>query len=173
MTLEQLRKVYIHASEANLLKFIEPLNQTMERYEINNPQRICMFLAQVGHESGELCYVEEIASGQAYEGRKDLGNTSPGDGVRYKGRGLIQITGKVNYLACSLDLDLPLLEEPTLLSQPLYAAMSAGWFWKYKNLNSLCDAGFFKAVTHRVNGGENGYEDRYRLYGLAKAVFMP
>jgi putative chitinase len=74
-----------------------------------------MFLAQIGHESGYLQYVQELASGKAYEGRADLGNTSPGDGVRYKGRGLIQITGKRNYALAGLALDLPLLEKPELL----------------------------------------------------------
>ena len=129
-----------------------------------------MFLAQIGHESGQLRYVQEIASGEAYEGRTDLGNTEPGDGVKYKGRGLIQITGKTNYLLCSIALDLDLLNLPELLEQPKYAALSAGWFWYNKNLNSLADLGMFKQITKRINGGYNGYADRYKLYQRAFEV---
>jgi putative chitinase len=118
------------------------------------------FLAQVGHESGQLRYVLELASGKAYEGRADLGNTSPGDGVRYKGRGLIQITGKHNYVLCGLALDLPLLDTPELLEEPAYAAASAGWFWHNKNLNALADLDDLVKVTKRINGGTNGMLDR-------------
>lgn len=126
-----------------------------------------MFLAQIGHESGELRYVRELASGSNYEGRKDLGNTQPGDGVRYKGRGLIQITGRRNYALCGLGLDLPLLENPELLEVPENAAMSAGWFWHNNNLNALADLNLFDKITRRINGGNNGEADRKRIYGLA------
>jgi putative chitinase len=112
--------------------------------------------------------VKELASGTAYEGRKDLGNTSLGDGVRYKGRGLLQITGKHNYTLCGLALDLPLLEKPELLEQPENAALSAGWFWYNKNLNSFCDD--FRKVTRKINGGLNGLADRLKLFERAKKV---
>jgi putative chitinase len=161
---EELQAIYKEASEARIDRFIEPLNTVLAEFEINTPQRMRMFLAQIGHESGQLRYVRELASGEAYEGRKDLGNTEPGDGVRYKGRGLIQITGKRNYTLCGFGLELPLLETPDLLEQPLNAARSAGWFWKTNNLNSLCDLGLFKELTRRINGGYNGYSDRYKLY---------
>lgn len=167
ITLQQLQKIYKDAPVERLEKFLEPLNVTMSRYRIDRPQRIRMFLAQIGHESGQLRYVEELASGEAYEGRKDLGNNIPGDGVKYKGRGLIQITGKRNYALCSVGLDLPLLESPELLESPMNAAMSAGWYWDNANLNALCDAGFFKELTRRINGGYNGYADRYKLYQRA------
>jgi putative chitinase len=167
---EQLRAVFRECKEADLVRFLIPINKTLDEYEINTPQRIRMFLAQIGHESGQLRYVRELASGEAYEGRKDLGNTSPGDGVRYKGRGLIQITGKHNYALCSLALDLPLLEKPELLEEPLNAVRSAGWFWSNKNLNALCDLGLFKELTKRINGGTNGYADRYKLYQRAFEV---
>lgn len=126
-----------------------------------------MFLAQIGHESGELRYVKEIASGEAYEHRTDLGNTEPGDGVKFRGRGLIQLTGRRNYALASIALDLPLLEHPELLETPENAALSAGWFWYNNNLNALADSGDFKAVTKRINGGYNGMKDRERLYALA------
>lgn len=123
-----------------------------------------MFLAQIGHESGQLRYVRELASGEAYEGRKDLGNTQPGDGVRYKGRGLIQVTGRNNYALCGKALGLPLVEKPEMLELPEYAVESAGWYWNSRNLNSLCDLNRFDLLTKRINGGLNGYADRYKLY---------
>ena len=126
-----------------------------------------MFLAQIGHESGQLRYTEELASGAAYEGRKALGNTEAGDGVKYKGRGLIQITGRSNYALCGLALDLPLLEKPELLKSIPYSVLSAGWFWSNNNLNSYCDKGDFYGLTKRINGGLNGIEDRVLLYKRA------
>ena len=167
MTKQQLQSIFKEASPSLVDKFLDPLNRVVDEFEINTPQRIRMFLAQIGHESGQLRYVKELASGEAYEGRADLGNTAPGDGVRYKGRGLIQITGKRNYALCSLGLDLALLENPDLLEQPLNAARSAGWFWKNNNLNALCDLNLFKELTKRINGGYNGYADRYKLYQRA------
>lgn len=170
LTLEQLSKVYREAQITKLAQWVEPLNKTLEEFDINTPRRIQMFLAQVGHESGQLRYMEEIASGEAYEGRKDLGNTTPGDGKKYKGRGLIQVTGKKNYTLASLALDLPLLEHPELLAEPENAARSAGWYWDNNNLNSLCDLGLFEQLTKRINGGLNGYADRYKLLQRAMEV---
>lgn len=165
---EQLAKIYIHAPMARIERFLPFLNKTFDEFEINTPQRLRMFLAQIGHESGQLRYVKELASGEAYEGRKDLGNTSPGDGVRYKGRGLIQITGKSNYVLVSLALGLPLLEKPELLEEDGPACRSAGWFWYKSNLNTLADLGKFELITRRINGGLNGYADRLKLYHRAR-----
>lgn len=167
LTKTQLQAIYKEASPKLIDRFLDHLNQVLDEFEINTPQRIRMFLAQIGHESGQLKYVKELASGEAYEGRKDLGNTSPGDGVRYKGRGLIQITGKSNYVLLSLGLGLPLLEKPELLEEPANAARSAGWFWNKKNLNALADMGLFKEITKRINGGYTHYAERYRLYQRA------
>jgi putative chitinase len=128
------------------------------------------FLAQVGHESGQLRYVLELASGKAYEGRQDLGNTLPLDGVRYKGRGLMQITGRHNYALCGLGLDLPLLENPELLEEPAYAAMSAAWFWHNKNLNALADLDDLLKITKIINGGTNGLADREMLLNRSKEI---
>jgi putative chitinase len=164
---QQLQKIYVNCPEKRIDLFLEHLNNTLDEFEINTPQRVRMFLAQIGHESGELRYVKELASGEGYEGRKDLGNTSPGDGVRYKGRGLIQITGRSNYVLCSLGLGLPLVEKPELLEEPVNAVRSAGWYWNKCNLNSLADLGLFQKITRRINGGLNGYSDRYRLYQRA------
>jgi putative chitinase len=165
-----LKAIYREAPKGSLAKWVGPLNQACTEFGIGSPQQMCMFLAQIGHESGQLRYVKELASGAAYEGRSDLGNTAPGDGVRYKGRGLIQITGKRNYVLCSLALDLPLLETPELLEQPLNAARSAGWFYYNNNLSAYGDD--IRKVTRRINGGFNGLEDRIKLYERAKKVLL-
>jgi putative chitinase len=140
--------------------YAEPLTLTMVEFEIDTPKRQAAFLANIAHESGSLRYVEEIASGDAYEGRKDLGNTEPGDGRRFKGRGLPQITGRDNYRACGKALALDLIANPELLEQPLPAARSAGWFWKTKNLAVLADADKFGSLCRIWNGGINGLDDR-------------
>lgn len=167
LTLSQLKNIYKECPEERLRKWLPHLVDTMEQFEINTPQRMRMFLAQIGHESGQLRYTEELASGDAYEGRRDLGNTQKGDGRKYKGRGLIQITGKTNYLLCGMDLNLPLLEQPELLKDAPWAALSAGWYWDERRLNALCDLGLFEKLTKAINGGLNGYADRYKLYQRA------
>lgn len=171
LSLEQFAQCFPTASKLRVAQFVEPLNRTMQQYEINTPQRIQMFLAQIGHESGGLRYLEELASGKAYEGRLDLGNTQIGDGVRYKGRGLIQLTGRRNYTLASLALDQPLIEKPELLSSIELSALSSGWFFSNNNLLPICDSGDFKKLTKRINGGLNGYEDRLKyLEWCKKAV---
>lgn len=170
LTLYQLEHIYKEAPIARLSRFLPHLNSTFDEFEINTPQRLRMFLAQIGHESGQLRYVRELASGEAYEGRKDLGNTSPGDGVRYKGRGLIQITGKSNYALVSLALGLPFLEKPELLEEDSAATRSAGWFWYKSNLNTLADEGKFELITKKINGGLNGYADRFKLFQRALEI---
>ena len=172
ISIVNLTQLYKSAPLRRVLPFVDPLNQAMQEFEINTLQRQRMFLAQIGHESGELRYVKELASGAAYEGRSDLGNTEPGDGVRYRGRGLIQITGRHNYTQAAAALQLPLIEHPELLETPELAARVSGWFWYRKNLNSLADFGKFDTITRRINGGLNGKEDRDRLYALACKVIV-
>ena len=170
LTKEQLGAIYKEAPISRIIAYVDAINESLEKYQINTLPRSRMFLAQIGHESGQLRYTEELATGSDYEGRKDLGNTEVGDGVRYKGRGLLQITGRRNYALCSLGLDLPLLENPELLTQPEYAALSAGWYWYNCNLNSYCDKDDFIGLTRRINGGINGLQDRLMLYERAKQV---
>jgi putative chitinase len=183
------------SSRSNAEKFLQAINDTCDRYSINTPARILCFLAQAGHESGGLFYTEELASGRAYEGRKDLGNTQPGDGPRYKGRGLIQITGRANYAALSHDLGVDFVGNPTLLGgknapactpdQLQYAALSAGWFWDKHNLNAHADKidisqsidadpnlQAFKDLTKRINGGYNGLQDRVARFKSGQKVFQ-
>ena len=110
---------------------------------------------------------EQIAN-IAYGNR--MGNAAPGDGWKYRGRGLIQITGKNNYRDCGEALGLDLIMQPELLEKPQYACMSAAWFWATNGLNSLADAGKFDVITQRINGGQNGSADRQALYGRALKV---
>ena len=169
ITKSDLKRIMPQATASNINRFLDPLNQTMGKYEINTPIRIQSFLAQVAHESGQLYYVRELASGEAYEGRKDLGNIQPGDGVKFKGRGLIQITGRANYEALSKDLGVDFTSNPELLEGAVYAAESAGWFWKRNNLNAIAETDF-KLLTKRINGGYNGLADRMEFFNNAKEV---
>lgn len=154
--------------------FVPVLNTAMNRYGIVGTPRAAAFIAQVGHESGQLRYVREIwgptAQQAGYEGRTDLGNTVVGDGSKYRGRGLIQITGRANYAACGEALGLDLLSKPELLELPQHAAMSAAWFWSMKGLNTLADQGDFVKITRRINGGLTGLKDRLLLWDKAKKV---
>ena len=154
--------------------FVPVLNAAMGHYQIIGPKRMAAFIAQIGHESGQLKYVKEIwgptAAQARYEGRKDLGNTVAGDGSKYRGRGLIQITGRANYMACGEALGLDLIKQPELLEKPQHACMSAAWFWATKGLSTLADAGQFDKITQRINGGQNGAADRQALYVRALKV---
>lgn len=172
VTREQLLRIMPNATE-RIDKFTDPLNAAMAEFAINTIPRITAFLGQVAHESGELRYVRELASGEAYEGRKDLGNNNTGDGVRYKGRGLIQITGKNNYRACSNALGLDLLAKPELIEEPINACRSASWFWQAHSLNEIADQGdldAYKHITKIINGGYNGWVDRVKYWQRALLV---
>lgn len=173
ITEQQLLQILPNAGR-NAGVFVPALNTAMNRYGIVGTVRAAAFIAQVGHESGQLRYVREIwgptAQQAGYEGRADLGNTVKGDGPKYRGRGLIQITGRANYAACGEALGLDLIGNPELLELPQHAAMSAAWFWSMKGLNTLADQGDFTKITRRINGGLNGLEDRLQLWGRAKKV---
>lgn len=160
--------------------FAAHIAETCERYAINTPERLAAFLAQIGHESGSLKYTSELwgptPAQTRYEGRKDLGNTQPGDGKRFKGHGLIQTTGRYNHAKTRdalADLGCPDFEaDPDALAQPRWAALSAGWFWQSHGCNELADSALFEAITRRINGGLNGQADRLKRWEKAKAVLM-
>lgn len=142
----------------------------MSERQIDTPKRMAMFAAQAAHETGGFRWLEELASGQAYENRRDLGNTEPGDGVKFKGRGVFQITGRANYARYSAANCVPgdlMLERPELLSEPKDAAKSAGWFWDWRGLNRQADQGDVLGCTRRINGGTNGIAERLALYKRA------
>jgi putative chitinase len=156
--------------------FVDPLNSAMSLFDIDNLYRQAAFLAQVGHESGKLLYVRELYSGERYDVgllAKRLGNTpeDDGDGEKYRGRGLIQITGRYNYNLCGNALKLPLLDQPELLERPLYASLSAGWFWKDHGLNELADEKKFEKITKVINGGLNGQKERLEMYNRFLELF--
>src|SRR5436305_779712 len=160
LTADQLRAIMPALTKDRAALFLGPLNKAMSEFDINNPKRRAAFLAQVAHESGQLKYMEEIASGAAYERRKDLGNTQPGDGKRYKGRGPIQLTGRANYQKAGKALGLDLEGNPEKVATPEVGCRVAGWFWKTRGLNDLADRGDFKQITRRVNGGYRGLANR-------------
>lgn len=148
---------------------LKDLNDCLERFEINTPKRICHFLAQVAHETGGLRWLTELASGKAYEGRKDLGNTQSGDGVKFKGAGALQLTGRANYQAFANRIqDQNVMLGHVYLAQT-YPFTSAGWFWETRKLNKLCDQGAsVSEITRIINGGLNGLNDRVSYYNKAK-----
>ena len=193
LAIEQLRGICPTTPTRRLELFLEPLNATCSEFAIDTLARRSPFLAQLAHESGGFHYVRELASGKAYDTGSlaaRLGNTpeADGDGQRYKGRGLIQITGRRNYQNCGAALGLPLLDAPELLEEPINACRSAGWFWTVGaglnlssraiahgvligcNLNELADQGDFEGITLAINGGLNGYVDRLAYFRRAQAA---
>ncbi|MCY1536761.1 hypothetical protein D9M68_722310 [compost metagenome] len=180
ITKEQLLQILPNAGSKRAALFAPAINGAARRWAINTPKRLAAFLAQVGHESGHLQYVRELG-GSAYLAKYDtgklaerLGNTpeADGDGQLYRGRGLIQVTGRYNYQMASIALfgDVRLLKEPWLLEEPDWAVHSAGWFWFSKELNTLADGGEFVRITRIINGGTNGLVERREIWARACQV---
>lgn len=153
-------------------EWLPHIEAAMAEFDINTPLRQAAFLSQIGHESGGLHWVVELwgptLAQRNYENRDDLGNTVPGDGLRFRGRGLLQTTGRANYLATGKALGADLIANPERLAEPELASRSAGWFWKTHGCNAFADKEQFVLLTRRINGGVNGLEDRQRLYAVAK-----
>lgn len=177
ITQQQLQQILPNAGQTAGV-FVPVLNTAMIRFQIVGTKRIAAFIAQIGHESGQFRYVRELGNDQ-YLSKYDtgtlakrLGNTpeADGDGQKYRGRGLIQITGRANYMLCGEALALDLINQPELLEKPQHACMSAAWFWASRGLNTLADAGQFDTITRRINGGQNGAADRQALYARALKV---
>jgi putative chitinase len=187
LTLMQLKTVMPAALRASL--FLDPLNAAMDEFGINTRLRVAAFLAQVGHESEQFAFMEEIASGAAYDKRVDLGNTNP-EAIRiaaahgstpgrfWKGHGPIQITGYANHLAAMMALELDCVERPTLLCEPVNGCRAAGWFWRVNGLAKWADAGDIDGVSDVVNRGKktqavgdaNGFAGRKAIYDRALKV---
>lgn len=170
LTGEILSKCFPYADSQRVEMFTEPLNHAALEFGIDTPKRIAPWLAQIAHESGSLRYVLELADGKAYEGRRDLGNVQAGDGPRFKGRGLLQVTGRANYAACGRALNRNLIEDPSYLETPMGAARSAAWFWYHKGLNDAADAERFWTISKVINGGTNGLDDRIQHYCRIRKV---
>jgi len=159
------------ARQATIISAVGPvLRTTLDQYEINTDLRAAHFLAQTCHESDGFSTTVEYASGQAYEGRTDLGNTQPGDGVRYKGRGLIQLTGRANYTSYGTILGLNLVGDPDLAANPPTSLVIACEYWKQRGLNAPADQDDIETITRRINGGLNGLDDRRERLVRAKAA---
>lgn len=177
LTDAQLHAIMPNARERVEL-FTVAINAALAKFNIQDPPEVAMWLAQIAHESGELHWLHELwgptPAQRGYEGRADLGNTQPGDGSRFRGRGLIQITGRANYAHASEALygDARLLTSPELLEQRDGACASAAWFWSdFKHLGPVAapgDMDAFIAVTRRINGGTNGLADRVNYWSKAK-----
>lgn len=173
MTLDDLRKICPYGA-GRVDAFVIPLAQAMLEFEINTARRQAAFIAQIAHETGEFRYLREIASGVEYEPGtalgKEVGNTQPGDGTRYKGGGCLQITGRFNYDACGKALGVNLLDSPSLVEVPAYASRSAAWYWSTHKLNDLADGDKFGALTKTINGGYNGLDSRISYWLRARQV---
>lgn len=199
ITCEQLQNIYLGANP-KVCVFFPGLSLAMIQFRITGKSRVSAFIAQVGHESAGLTRLTEnlnysvtglmrtwpnrfdflkatamarkpeLIANLVYGGR--MGNNLNGDGWKYRGRGLIQITGKDNYRRCGQSLRLDLLRYPELLEQPPYAALAACWFWAANGLNALADSGDLKAITQKINGGQNGAADRAELYVRALKVLV-
>lgn len=203
-----LQSIFPVATAGNCEKYAVPLERAMTRFSITTPNRIRAFLAQVGHESGQLRLVEEnlnysIAgllstfgryftmsadansyarnpekiANRVYANRLGNGGEQSGDGWRFRGRGLIQLTGRSNYRSAGLGLGVDLETAPDKLLTPEYAALSAAWFWHSRALNAVADGlggtddiQVFRRITRTINGGTNGQADREMLYGKAKKM---
>jgi putative chitinase len=201
VTFNQLNSFFENTNEDIIQKYVDPLNAVLEFYQISNKQRISMFLAQVGHESGGLKTIKENLNYSAdrlkvvfpkyfrgidtseyarnpekianrvYSSRMGNGDEASGDGYRYCGRGLIQLTGKSNYIAFAADMAISLEEATVWLNTEEGAAWSAGWFWDSRELNQWADKGDVLTVTKKINGGTNGLADRQAHYAEALEIF--
>lgn len=167
----KLRGIMALAKWDDVFLYFKHLVTTMETRSINTPLRQAHFLAQLGHESGSFKYAEELASGDAYEGRTDLGNTQAGDGPRFKGRGLIQLTGRANYEAYGDAVSRDFTKDNAwtkVATDPMLAVDVAGWFWETHDLNTVADTDDIQKVTKIINGGYNGLADRKEYLERAK-----
>lgn len=159
------------ANPARATELALAANVHLETYSIKTQLRFCHFLAQLAHESGNFRYMEEIASGAAYEGRKDLGNVEKGDGIRFKGRGPIQLTGRINYRKYGQELGIDFENNPEIVALPSIGFLVACKYWNDNNLNTFADYDDVITITRRINGGTNGLEDRKKKLSLIKGWF--
>ena len=154
--------------------FAPHISATLAECGLDTTKRVADFIAQVGHESGGLKHLKELWGPSPaqirYEGRKALGNSEPGDGFKFRGRGLIQVTGRFNYAVCGEALQLDLSSFPELLEEPEFACASAGWFWRKHKLHIFSDLEDFKGLTRKINGGLTGLEARLRIRERAIGV---
>ena len=180
ITREEILRICSGVYRKNLDSFVRDFNRWAAEFGVTTPLRAAHFIGQVLHESGCLRYTEEIASGKAYEWRQDLGNVYKGDGVRFKGRGYIQLTGRTNYVnfnasdCCTEDV----VAHPEKVAKFPLNQIASMWFWERNGLSAIADqdngqntAEVCKKVTKRVNGGLNGYSERFYYLRRFKKEF--
>jgi predicted chitinase len=167
---EALRHVCPNLTTRESITIARGLGEAFARYGITTSARAAMAVAQWAHESANFSTREEFASGAKYEGRLDLGNTQPGDGRRFKGRGRIQITGRANYAAMARALELDCVRNPRILATSPHSEIASGQWWNDHDCNAFCDRGDFIGLTKRINGGLNGLTERKRLFARAQQV---
>ncbi len=160
LTLSMIHSVTPRSPEFLLAELIYNMNEFLPKYEINNHLRVTHFLAQAAHETAGFTAMEEFSSGKQYEGRQDLGNIYFGDGKRYKGRGIFQLTGRSNYRTYGLRIGEPLEDNSFMAANPRIAVQVACEFWTLNKLNNFADKDDIFTITKRINGGTNGLEDR-------------
>lgn len=171
MTDDELKYIAPLSSKTDREAYLKELNNLCPKYGIVGIE-LAAFVAQTAHESGGFHYLKEIASGAAYEGRRDLGNVNKGDGVRFKGRGYIQITGRANYtkfrewLGGAPDI----VSHPEMIERPHLAMLASIWYWKHNNLSPIALSDDFRLLTRKINGGMNGYTSRLAYYIKAKKI---
>lgn len=187
LTADQLKAISPNISDVHIATYLPLFNLYLPKYEINSKPRISAFLANVFVESDNLNATKEYASGIEYEHRTDLGNVNDGDGVKFKGRSLLQLTGRTNYHLCSQYMygDDRLLANPALLEAPEGAVIGACWFWTvYKKINQFADLpdtwhhpgphqySPFQWICILINGGFNSYNQRLMYYQKAQAILQ-
>lgn len=152
---------------------LDALVPALAAHDINTCDRVAAIMAQFGHETGGFVWLRELGGPTyfaKYDGRKDLGNTQPGDGYRYRGRGYIHLTGKTNYRAMAQKTGLPLVAKPELLEKPKNAALASALWWDDHGLNDYADLHDLRGMTRVINGGLNGISDRLERYGRMRAA---
>lgn len=165
-----LKKLAPNSKDEIIDPLVIYLNRHMPKYGVNTYLRVCHFLAQAAHESASFRTLEEYASGEAYEGRKDLGNVNKGDGVRYKGRGIFQLTGRSNYRRIGQLIGKDLENNPELAETPEVSVLTALEYWKSRELSRIADLDDVETITRRINGGLNGFQDRKNYLSKIKAI---
>lgn len=174
LTAERFARIFPRIKPSLQDRYYRATVAACTRFRITTPERLSAFLAQVAHESGGLLWLAEIwgptAAQERYGQRADLGNVMPGDGERFKGRGPLQITGRLNYATVGQALGLPLEREPELLEEIEHGMEAAAWWWAKHNLNSLADVGEFDRITRTINGGATGLPDRWRRYQTVRRI---
>lgn len=174
VTLNQLKIITPSGNLALLESLVDPLNRILPRYDIDTPLRVAHFLAQAAHETADFRTLVEYGPDsyfRRYDGRKDLGNTVKGDGLRYKGRGIFQLTGRINYRVYGQRIGIDLENNPAKAAEASVSVQIACEYWKAKGLNGWADRDDVNEITRRINGGYNGLQDRKNKLAKAKACF--